>query len=82
MDDQRLRPSKRKASELSAQAQGDTARNGQEAQYAAQDTLFSSPVSAMQDTSHEPNSDVSHLNAATLEPQSPELFIPDDGEIN
>jgi len=36
----------------------------------------------MQDTSHEPNSDVSHLNAATLEPQSPELFIPDDGEIN
>lgn len=53
MHDQRLRSSKRKASELSAQAQGD----------AAQDIWFSRPVSAMLDTSNEPSSDVIHIHA-------------------
>lgn len=72
MEDQRLRPSKRKASELSAQAQGDAARHGHEAQY-AQHICFSNPVSAMPDTSNEPSSDVSHFHA--------DFDVPDDDQI-
>ena len=82
MDDQRRRPSKRKASELSAQAQGDTARDGQEAQYEAQDILSSSPLSAMLETSNEPSSEVCHPSGDILEPLPPQDRSFDDGEIN